>query len=387
MSFFGISESYFIVLFYIFVLAFFYIKRKNVQVQLKFIFLYKTKLGLKLMDKIARSHTEHVKLFGYIGIGAGFIGMAVMVFFLFQGVYNLFFVPDAPPTISPVIPGVQVPGGIFVPFIHGILSIFIVAAVHEFSHGVVARAHNIPIKSSGMAMFGPIFGAFVEPDERLMQKQNDVVQYSVFAAGSFSNMILSVIAGVLLVAIFIPLMLMAYPHDGVSFTSLTDNYPAIESGVEVDTVYNTVNGVEIKTTQEFIDQLNLLRPDEYITMTGPQGSVSFLTTTHPDDESRPFIGVEGIYQRFKGDQSFGFSVVEWFRELLVWVFVLSIGIGLANMMPIGPIDGGRMFLLAMKKTRGNQKGSKTWSKISLLLLIIILLLLSPVILKTFQGFF
>ncbi|MBN2454281.1 hypothetical protein JXB11_01920, partial [Candidatus Woesearchaeota archaeon] len=170
-------------LFYAAVFLFVFLKRKKFERQLKIIFLYKTKWGLNLMDSIARKHRELVKLIGYIGIGIGFGGMAVIVGFLFKGAYDILFVPNAPPTISPVLPGVHIPGGLYIPLWEGLIAIFIVAAVHEFFHGVVARAHNVPIKSSGPAIIGPFFAAFVEPDEERVKRQSDVAQYSFFAAG------------------------------------------------------------------------------------------------------------------------------------------------------------------------------------------------------------
>ena len=53
---------------------------------------------------------------------------------------------------------------------------------HEFGHGVVARAHGLKIQSSGIFLLGPLFGAFVEPNEKQLKKQNDIVQYSIYSA-------------------------------------------------------------------------------------------------------------------------------------------------------------------------------------------------------------
>jgi len=139
-------------LFYLVVFTLVFLNRKRFDRQFKIVFLLRTKWGLRLMDSIADKYRELVKLLGLIGVGVGFAGMAVMAGFLFKGVYDLIFVPGAPPVISPVIPGVPIPGGLFIPLWQGLLAIFIVAVVHEFAHGVVARAHHIPGKSSGLAI-------------------------------------------------------------------------------------------------------------------------------------------------------------------------------------------------------------------------------------------
>jgi hypothetical protein len=105
-----------------------------------------------------------------------------MVLALAQGLYALFTKPDAPPAVAPLLPGVHVPGvpeSLFIPLVQGLIAIFIVAVIHEFCHGVVARAHNIPVKSTGIVLIGPFFAAFVEPDEAVMKKKSDVVNYSM----------------------------------------------------------------------------------------------------------------------------------------------------------------------------------------------------------------
>ena len=61
----------------------------------------------------------------------------------------MIFVPSAPPTMSLVIPGIQIPGSpVFIPFWYGILALFCVVVIHEFGHGIVARANGIKIQQT-----------------------------------------------------------------------------------------------------------------------------------------------------------------------------------------------------------------------------------------------
>ena len=46
----------------------------------------------------------------------------------------------------------DVPGTIFVPFLYFIISIIVIAVMHEGAHGVIARVYNMKIKSSGFAL-------------------------------------------------------------------------------------------------------------------------------------------------------------------------------------------------------------------------------------------
>ena len=183
-----------IILFYLVVATLIFIFRKKFDIQNKIIFLLRTKIGLNLMDRIATKHREWVILLGYIGAGVGFVGMVFISGVLIKNLYDLITVPSATSGVSLVLPGANVPGIGILPFWHWLFAIFIIAVVHEFSHGVVARAHKIEVKHSGIVFFGPVIGAFVEPDEKKMDKEQDIVQYSVLAAGAFSNILLSLLA-------------------------------------------------------------------------------------------------------------------------------------------------------------------------------------------------
>ena len=66
------------------------------------------------------------------------------------------------------------------------------------------------------------------------------------------------------------------------------------------------------------------------------------------------------------------------------MFILSIGIGSANLLPIGPIDGGRMVLLLIKRLFGEERSSLIWARVSLLFLFILLLLMTPILKATFE---
>jgi hypothetical protein len=80
----------FVVLFYLAVVMFVFLRRKRFEFHLKVIALYKTGIGIKLMDRLASKYRELIKLFGYISIGIGFAGMLFIIFVLVQSVYTRF---------------------------------------------------------------------------------------------------------------------------------------------------------------------------------------------------------------------------------------------------------------------------------------------------------
>jgi len=137
-----------VISFYLLIVLLVYLNRDKFQIYANIIALYRTHLGISSMSWLAKKFPRIIKFLSFIGIFVGFLGMIYISYILVDGAFNLLSNPNAPPVITPVIPGIKIPGSpIFVPFWYGIIAIFIVAALHEFSHGVVARAYKIKVKN------------------------------------------------------------------------------------------------------------------------------------------------------------------------------------------------------------------------------------------------
>ncbi|MBI2549815.1 site-2 protease family protein [Candidatus Woesearchaeota archaeon] len=378
--------------FYVLVAMLLFIYRKKFQFQLKFIAICRTKLGLGLMDRIASRHRELVRLLGYVGIGIGFFGMFFIVFVLVQSVFVLLTVPGAPSPISPVLPGVRIPGvpdGFFVPFVQGIIAIFIIAVVHEFAHGVVARAHDIKVKSSGPAIIGPILAAFVEPDEAQMRKKDDVANYSIFAAGSFSNIVLAMLLLFVLSAVFAPIGSAFFREEGVILKSVEQGMPAAAAGLASGMMIKSIDGQPVGSLQGTVEALQFTKPNQTVIFGDGMSEFAVVAGSNEKFPRRGYFGIV-MQPLLKNQNTAYFSIFSWLQGLLALTATLSFGIGLANMIPVGPLDGGKMLHLALNRIRGEAKANKAFVRISLLLLIVILFLLSPIfkaILKSVAGIF
>jgi len=198
-----------LVLFIIFISIFLYLKRKNIGTEGGLI-LYRTQWGVKLINYIGKKYKKTLKALSYVSIFIGYILMATILWLMAQSVYlylttSVARVIKAPP-IMPLIPyfpklfGVQ---SFFPPFyfVYFIISILIVATVHEFSHGIFAKRYKIKIKSTGFAFlkyFPAIFGAFVEQDEKQMTKKKNFEQMAVLSAGVFANLIITILFFIIL---------------------------------------------------------------------------------------------------------------------------------------------------------------------------------------------
>ncbi|RMF05217.1 hypothetical protein D6764_05250 [Candidatus Woesearchaeota archaeon] len=374
-----VMEYKWVLLFYSAVAILIYKNRKKFDFQAKFIALLRTKIGFSFLERQSKKNGSWWKLFGYVAIGAGFIGMIIISVMLVDSLWKLITVPDSPPGVAPIIPGIKIPGSpIFVPLWYGIISLFFVVLVHEAAHGLVAKSHGIPVKSTGIVFFGPLIGAFVEPDEKKLAKKGDVVQYSVFAAGPFSNVVLAVIVALVLNLLITPVYGLVFQSDGFTFEGVQEGYPAEAAGIKPGMVFTEANGAPLKDANEFLKLISVMKPNETLVLNGTNGTFSVTLTKHPEEPYRGYMGVTGLttHTVLRSDSfaAKAFSeVLVMIATLLKWILILSLGIGLANLLPIGPVDGGRMLLTALQSLFPKEKAELLWRKISMATLLIILL--------------
>jgi len=215
-----IYDLTFLVLFSLAIGLFLWFERKKLKRE-GIMFLYKTSIGLKLIDYIGKKYQKTLKFLSYISIGIGYILMVGSIYLLIQLVY-LFTKPEIVqavkvPPIMPLIPYLPALFKIdYLPpfyFTYWILAIALVAIFHEGFHGIFARFYNIKIKSTGFGFLGPFLAFFVEQDEKQMQKAKPFAQMSMLSAGVFANVLLSVIFFLFMVWFFNA----AYTPSGVLF--------------------------------------------------------------------------------------------------------------------------------------------------------------------------
>jgi len=246
----------FLVLFTTFVIWFLYTRRKNLQRE-GILFLYRTKFGMKAIEWTSRKFKKQLQWIQYVSIFTGYVLMATMMYLFFQLVYIYVSSPETVkaikiPPIMPLIPYLPSLFSIsFLPpfyFTYWIVILAIVAISHEFSHGIFARLHNIKIKSTGFGFLGPFLAAFVEPDEKQMGKKSIKSQLAVLSAGTFANIIVSI----LFIIIFVLFFWSMFIPSGAVF----DMYAFSDINL---TQVNSVNGylVNNPSPQTIMENLNL----------------------------------------------------------------------------------------------------------------------------------
>ncbi len=367
------------IIFYAIILIWFFKTRKKWQVQ-GILALYRTKLGLKYMDKLANFSPRLLKWIGYIGFVVGFFGMAAMFVLLIKSALDLLLIEGAPPGLAPVLPGVKIPGFPTLSFWHWLIGIFILATVHEFAHGVLARVHKLEVKSSGFGFLGPILLAFVEPDEKKMDKASKKAQLSVYAAGPFSNFIFAGIFLLISTLIIAPISDNYYTIDGLEVTKLTEGFPAEEAGLEIPLVIKSINGEEITDLDSFEKTTGSIKVGDELGLVTDKGVFTLTAIAKPDEPERGFIGIEGLHLKrapVEGVSDFTIGFIDWISLMFFWLFVLNMGVGLFNLLPLGPVDGGKMFLVASQAIFKNEKKAKKawlWAMYVVLFLLFVNLL-------------
>ncbi len=377
----GIAALIFVVLLGVFLWQ----KRHKVELQkalfpILYVVMYRSQFGIRSMDRLAKKFPKSLRVLGDISIILGFIGM---VFIAGQLVYNTVdvFTNEGVPGIQPVLP-VQAKGVFFVPFLYWILSIFLLALVHEFAHGVLARAYNIQVKSSGFAflclLLPVIPAAFVEPDEKVVQKRPYRQQLGVFAAGPISNMLFALVMfGVFL--LISPAIEGAFDVKGVELVSVEEDQAAFAGGLRAGDVITQFNNVQITSVQNISELLNSTIPGDELFVQTMNKSLYVMVGSNPKNESKAYLGIKAAPFTVPNAvfvAKYGAwlpPALKWFAGLIFWLFMLNIGIGLFNLLPIGPLDGGRMFqLVCFKVFKKKSTALKVWTYVSVFLVVIIL---------------
>lgn len=377
----GIAAIVFIIL----MVVFLYLKRHKIKMQkiffpILYFVMYKTKVGLKSMDFVAKRIPTALHGLSFLGVLIGFLGMILIVIELLKNTVNLLIKPGIAPGIQPVLP-FEAKGVFFVPFIYWILAIFVIAGVHEFSHGLIARAYKIKIKSSGVAFLGIIAplipAAFVEPEEKQLLKKSLRAQLSVFAAGPFANIITAGIVILLIIHVAAPISGAAFDTNGVEIVDIVDDGPFAHAGVQKGEIIHKMERTRIDSVKNFTEALTTYNADDIVVIKTTDSSYAVQLGSHPQNATKPYLGISTKQSREVKPEfaaKYGMFLpraIEWISGFLYWLFVLNLGIGLFNLLPLGPIDGGRM-LKAVLERISPKKGYQIWKYVSLFFFIIIL---------------
>jgi len=357
------------IIFLIIIIFWITIKRKKFEIKGIF-FIFRTKKGLKFMDSFANKFPKLTNFLGYTGIIISFIGLIVVSYMIIASTLKLLFIPSTPAVVAPILPYVNIEGAPHLSFWHWLISIFVVAVIHEFSHGILARYHKVPIKSSGFAFLLALPAAFVEPDENILQTKSTKQKLSIFAAGPFSNIIFAII---FIIPLFSLSLIQASNYD-------LSEPPIIESTLEGYDIHQfniqneqitQINNEKVINYSDFFIKTNNLKPNQTISLTTSENNYSIILSENPQNKSKPYVGII-LKTPMKNSNIFFSNILPWLSLLFEWLVLISLGIGLFNLLPLGITDGGRMLETVIPFIFKKRKTSKKVFRLITLIFILLI---------------
>jgi membrane-associated protease RseP (regulator of RpoE activity) len=367
-----------VVAFFAALVALIYVNRKKIEFHYHVLAMYRTQRGKHLIEDVANASPRFWKFVSALGVVAGFGIMAYAIFTLALSSHLVLTQVVKAPAMQLIVPLPQSTpvngfGFIGVPFWFWILIVPFVLFPHEFAHGVIARACSIRVKNVGLMQMLIWPGAFVEPDERQLQRASLADKLRVFAAGSVANIAISVFAVLLVQYAIWP----AIVPRGMVLTEVYNGTGAVAAGLKpgmtvqkigatsADVNYSVYsfsysyllfNGQNVTTDDTesvamlatTLIALQDYAPNQTITVVADNTAYDVKLTGRPENSSIPYLGFSAELAPSAAD---GF-MLDFFFPLMWWLTTLGPFVALFNMLPLYPFDGGLMLeALAQKVSK------------------------------------
>ncbi len=284
---------------------------------------------------------------------------------------------------------------------------------HELGHFILARVNDVRVEEFALGMGPKLFGirpketqyslrlfpigGYVkmvgedggeENDPRSFAKKSIPRRISILVAGPLMNFVLA------LVLFVIAFMGLGVPSDQPVIGNVLEGYPAVTAGLQDNDRILAMNGNEVKTWEEAITYIRE-NTGEAITMTIQRGEETKSVTVTPVKETGvayPMLGIEqsiekanlfssiklGLYNTYSFTKQILMAFVYMFTgqmqvelagpvgmtsivgdvaknglmNLLALAGILSINLGIINLLPLPALDGGRVVFAAIEGIRG-----------------------------------
>tara|TARA_B100000029_G_scaffold516569_1_gene631248 strand:+ start:29227 stop:30438 length:1212 start_codon:yes stop_codon:yes gene_type:complete len=357
--------------------------------------IIKTSRGKSLMEKLSKFRFISILSWISLFLMPIFSLLAISILLLTASLYLSFpevreIARETGPQGALLIPGLNP----YLPIIYGWIAIFIGIVIHELSHGVIARAVDVPVRSSGVMLFLflPI-GAFVEVDDTKLDSTSFKKSGRIIAAGSGSNIVVGLISLLLLVGVVNTMEPVA---DGIPISQIVVDSPANLSGLLPGDIITHLNNIPVTDSDSFSDNFDSLSPGDTIVLTIQRQSVQsdheIVLSSRPDNPEEAFIGImrpsvdiDDSLSRYQNGLSISPNILVYFSfpssdsysvpfsssmqnfytsslgsqytiltNLLFWIWFINFNLGVFNALPLGPLDGGQAFKRGLKSITKNK---------------------------------
>lgn len=276
--------------------------------------LRKTKRGRGLLIKIGTRFPRGWKLVGYVSVATGFVVSVLGVKMLIDNAMAAFAAKVSTPSLALLVPTFTSEpvfgyGFLGVPFWYWIICIGLLVLVHEGFHGIFAAREGVRIKSLGFGILAILPLAFVEPDEKQLEKKGLWPMLRVFSAGSFANFLL---AGLSL-AVIIFMVTSIFTATGVAF-GVSSNLPYPATRINLSSIQK-IGDVSVEGMEDIKDALATFGENDTLEIKTAnntfllkkilfvrQLNVSRETLVAFEDYPAARAGLEGTIIRIDGDE-------------------------------------------------------------------------------------
>jgi len=246
------------------------------------------------------------------------------------------------------LPGIGVSFETF-PYIAVALSLLVIT--HELSHGIASLVDKVPLKSTGIIYGHVAMGGFVEPDEEELAKSKEITKLRIFAAGSYTNVVLGIFFSILLVSF--PATIAPFYNvvqSGVSIGSISPKLPVNSTGLRAGDVLTSINGTSIQSIDALRAYMNNVHPGQLVVLGTTHGTFSVKTAPDSANATHALIGIGGLtdnidYQPKFAHLSSDFPPVLFRAEF--WLSVVMVSVAMINMLPMPPFDGDKFLETAL----------------------------------------
>jgi membrane-associated protease RseP (regulator of RpoE activity) len=350
--------------------------------------MWRTERGLSFIDRIANRFKRWFMGYGSVVACIGFLLMGFVFVNLILNAIILYtrpavFLPGVRFVLPGVLPGLTLPIWLVV--------IGVVLVIHEFFHGFLLRCQKLKAKSIGVLFLFFIPGAFVEPDEKELMRTKPGKRIRMFAAGPMSNVLISLLfLGLLLVFVV--------PKPGVYVYGVGENYP-LENYAEnlIGARILAIDNMPVQTLGDYHSFITKTSPGEnhvLVTDRGeyrvelaesdnhgifgilPASALPRHRFLHPVTILTMTVGII-ITGGFFTPVLYTALIPWWAVSLLQWLFALNLGVGLFNLLPAKPLDGGYMLEAAIERRAKKETARQVVKVLSYTVLVLIILNLIP----------
>jgi len=175
--------------------------------------------------------------------------------------------------------------------------------------------------------------------------------------------------------------------------NVLENTSAMKAGLEAGMIINEIDNVTILNSTSLYNFLESSKPNQKIIVGTNSGNYTAILGEHPEKDGSGYLGITAITNFvFKEEikEKYGetlLNLIIILQKFLTWLFIISLGIGVANLIPLGPVDGGRMLLVVLLHYFPEEKAKKIWMKISVGAIILLLFVLFFPLLTWISGQF